>query len=70
VFVVFLLRRCQKEHTAAHFAIASSLMSIVATGAGPLAGYLAGRLGYPTFFAIAFAASAPGVALTFFVPKE
>jgi PAT family beta-lactamase induction signal transducer AmpG len=70
VFVVFLMRRCAKEHRAVHFAIASSLMSIVATGAGPTAGYLAGRLGYPLFFAVAFAASLPGVALTFLVPHE
>lgn len=70
IFVVFMMRRCHGEHKAAHFAIASSLMSIVATAAGPVAGFLAQELGYARFFALAFAASLPGVLLTFVVPKE
>jgi PAT family beta-lactamase induction signal transducer AmpG len=70
VFVIFLMRRCHGDHKAAHFAIATSLMSIVATGAGPVAAFLAERLGFPRFFALAFAASLPGVILTLRVPKE
>jgi len=70
VFVVFLMRRCDPAHRTVHFAIASSIMSLVATGAGPVAGHLAGALGFPRFFAVAFAASLPGVALTFLVPQE
>jgi MFS transporter, PAT family, beta-lactamase induction signal transducer AmpG len=67
---VFLMRRCLKEHKAAHFAIGSALMSLASTAAGVSSGYLVQPLGYPVFFALAFAASLPGVALAFFVPKE
>ncbi len=67
---VFLMWRCAKEHKAAHFAIGSALMSLASTGAGVASGYLLSPVEYPTFFAIAFAASLPGVALAFVVPKE
>lgn len=67
---VFLMRRCAKEHKAAHYAIASALMSVMMTVAGVASGHLVSRLGYPTFFALAFAASLPGVALAWFVPQE
>ena len=68
--VVFLMRRCAPEHKAAHFAIGSALMSIAATAAGPLSGYLAQRAGFPVLFLIAFAVSLPGVALAWAVPHE
>lgn len=67
---VFLLRRCSPEHKAAHFAIGSALMSVASTGAGVASGFLLSRMGYPAFFALAFAASLPGVILTRVVPKE
>lgn len=69
-FVVFLMRRCAPEHKAAHFAIGSALMSVAATAAGYGSGFLAERLGYPIFFALAFAASLPGVVLALLVPKD
>jgi PAT family beta-lactamase induction signal transducer AmpG len=69
-FSVFLMRRCGAEHRAAHFAIATALMSVASTGAGAVSGYVAEPLGYPTFFAIAFMASLPGVALSWLVPRE
>jgi PAT family beta-lactamase induction signal transducer AmpG len=67
---VFLMRRCSREHKAAHYAIASALMSVMATGAGVSSGYLVSRLDYPLFFALAFAASLPGVVLAWFVPQD
>ena len=67
---VFLMRRCAKEHKAAHFAMASALMSVTATVAGVSSGYLVERLGYPVFFALAFAASLPGLVLAWLVPKD
>jgi PAT family beta-lactamase induction signal transducer AmpG len=67
---VFLLRRCSPEHKATHFAIVSALMSVASTFAGVSSGFLLEHLGYPAFFALAFAASLPGVVLTRFVPKE
>jgi MFS transporter, PAT family, beta-lactamase induction signal transducer AmpG len=67
---VFLMRRCLPSHKAAHFAIGSALMSVAATLVGFKSGALVTAIGYPAFFAIAFAASLPGVILTWFVPKE
>jgi MFS transporter, PAT family, beta-lactamase induction signal transducer AmpG len=46
------------------------LMSLASTVAGWRSGYLLAPLGYPAFFALAFAVSLPGVALAFVVPKE
>src|SRR5262249_45827421 len=69
-FSVFVMRRCRPEHKSAHFAIATALMTVASTGAGAVSGYVAEPLGYPTFFALAFAVSLPGVALAWFVPKE
>jgi PAT family beta-lactamase induction signal transducer AmpG len=67
---VFLMRRCSREHKAAHYAIASALMSVMMTAAGVSSGYLVSRLGFPAFFALAFVASLPGVVLAGFVPNE
>jgi len=67
---VFLMRRCAAEHKAAHYAIASALMSVMATAAGVSSGYLVNHLGFPVFFTLAFAASLPGLALAWWVPQE
>jgi PAT family beta-lactamase induction signal transducer AmpG len=67
---IFLMRRCLPEHKAAHYAIGTALMSLASTGAGVTSGFLVSHLGYPLFFAVAFACSIPGVILTFWVPKE
>jgi PAT family beta-lactamase induction signal transducer AmpG len=67
---VFLMRRCAKEHKAAHYAIASALMSVMSTAAGVSSGYLVSALGFPAFFALAFAASLPGMALAWWVPQD
>ena len=69
-FAIFLMRRCASDHKAAHYAIGTALMSLASTGAGVASGFLVTRLGYPIFFALAFAASIPGVILTRWVPKE
>jgi MFS transporter, PAT family, beta-lactamase induction signal transducer AmpG len=67
---VFLMRRCARDHKAAHFAIGSALMSVASTAAGVSSGYLVERAGFPALFLIAFAASLPGVALAWVVPHE
>ncbi len=67
---VFLMRRCAKEHKAAHYAIASALMSVMSTTAGVSSGYLVARFGYASFFALAFAASLPGMVLAWLVPQD
>jgi PAT family beta-lactamase induction signal transducer AmpG len=67
---VFLMRRCAREHKAAHYAIASALMTVMMTGSGWASGHLVARLGFTTFFALAAAAAIPGIALAWFVPQE
>jgi MFS transporter, PAT family, beta-lactamase induction signal transducer AmpG len=67
---VFLMRRCAKDHKAAHFAIGSALISVASTAAGVSSGYLVARAGFPPLFALAFAVSLPGVALAWVVPQE
>jgi PAT family beta-lactamase induction signal transducer AmpG len=66
---VFLMRRCQGAHKAAHFAIASALMSVATTVTGSASGYLVAEVGFGKFFLIAFAASLPGVLFSRFSPK-
>lgn len=70
VLMVFLMRRCAAPFKSSHFAIGSALMSVAATVAGSASGYLADRLGFTAFFAIAFVASIPGVVLSRLVPSE
>ncbi|WP_437561100.1 MFS transporter [Sorangium sp. So ce542] len=70
VLVVFLMRRCVDGYKSSHFAIGSALMSVSATFAGSVSGYLAASVGFTAFFAIAFAASIPGVVLSRWVPRE
>lgn len=69
-FVVFLTRRCVGASRAAHFAVATSLMSVAGTAAGAASGYIAEWVGFPVLFALAFIASIPGVLLARRVPTE
>ncbi|MDI1475806.1 MFS transporter [Polyangium sp. y55x31] len=69
-FMVFIMRRCQGAYRATHFAIGSALMSLATTLAGSVSGHLAERVGFTTFFLIAFAASIPGVIVSMFVPTN
>ncbi|WP_437977498.1 MFS transporter [Sorangium sp. So ce295] len=70
VLAVFLMRRCVDGYKSSHFAIGSALMSVSATFAGSASGYLAASAGFTAFFAIAFAASIPGVVLSRLVPRD
>lgn len=69
-FMVFLMRRCEGEYKASHFAVGSALMSVVTTAAGPLSGFVAEQVGFTGLFLFAFAASLPGVMLSRVVPKD
>lgn len=68
VFMVYLMRCPLPGHRAAHFAILTALMSVGFTLLGPIAGFLADRLGYPMYFALTFVVSVPGMALIPFLP--
>jgi PAT family beta-lactamase induction signal transducer AmpG len=69
-FAVFLMRQARGEYKTSHFAIGTSLMSVATTLLGTASGHLADSLGYTYFFALAFAASIPGVILSFKVPTD
>ena len=69
-FTVFIMRRCAGEYRASHFAIGTALMSVATTVAGGASGFIADRVGFVVFFAIAFAASLPGVVLARVVPTD
>jgi PAT family beta-lactamase induction signal transducer AmpG len=68
--MVFLMRRSSGEYKTSHFAMGTSLMSVAMTLLGSASGYIADELGFVAFFAIAFAASLPGVILAFKAPTE
>lgn len=70
VLLVFLMRRARGEYKTSHFAIGSSLMSLATTLLGTVSGHIAQAIGFTGFFALAFVASLPGVALSFKVPTE
>ncbi len=68
VLMVYLMRICQKEHKASHFALLTALMSLSFTIAGASSGFLAERTGYPLYFALSVAATIPMMILAFRVP--
>lgn len=67
---VFILRRSAGQFKASHAAFCTALMSLATTFVGTPSGYLASRVGFPLFFAVAFLASIPGVLLARMVPTE
>ena len=69
-FTSFILRLCQGTWKTMHFAFASSLMSVAATVAGTVSGYVFSSVGAESFFLVAFFASLPGVAASFVVRKK
>lgn len=70
VLTVFLMRRCSDAYKASHFAIGTAIMSVAVTITGTISGDIAERVGFTAFFAIAFAASIPGVILSRRVPAD
>jgi MFS transporter, PAT family, beta-lactamase induction signal transducer AmpG len=67
---VFLMQRCRKEFSAAHFAFATSIVSLASTFSGFASGPINEAVGHPTFFLIAFLASIPSLILVLVVPKD
>lgn len=70
VFMVYLMRCCDPAHKAAHMAILTALMSVSFTFAGVASGFLAGWLGFSTYFAFTFLAAIPGMVLIAFIPHK
>ncbi|BDG07042.1 AmpG family muropeptide MFS transporter [Anaeromyxobacter paludicola] len=61
--LALILRACDKRYSATQYALLSSLFGLGRTLSGIPSGYLAQRLGYPAFFALAVAAAVPGLLL-------
>ena len=68
VLVTYLLRTCKPEHSAAHYAIGSAIMSVGGTVLGAYSGKIVHAHGYVGLFLIAFAASVPAMLLLPFIP--
>lgn len=69
-FVNFIMRTCKKEYTAAHYAIATSLMALSSMFASFFSGFLAVKLGWTTYFVFCFYASIPGLIVLAFLPLK
>jgi PAT family beta-lactamase induction signal transducer AmpG len=67
----FIMRHAATgAYKASHFAMATSLMTLGMTGLGSASGFIAAEVGFVYFFALAFAASLPGVILSFWAPSD
>jgi PAT family beta-lactamase induction signal transducer AmpG len=62
-FVAFLMSLTQQRFTATQFALLSAFASVGRVWVGPLAGVLAGSIGWPAFFLVAAAMAIPPVVL-------
>ena len=60
-FMVFIQRTTRPAFKAAHFSIATSIMSVSATLAGVFSGWIAEWLGWPLYFGFTFLATIPGM---------
>lgn len=59
----YMMRLCNTEYRASHFALATGIMSLSLTLTGVAAGFVAQHLGWVGFFIVTFAASVPGMLL-------
>jgi PAT family beta-lactamase induction signal transducer AmpG len=70
VLMTYLMRICNAEFKAAHYAIGSGLMSLTGVLTGVVSGFITAQIGYSLFFGLSFIMSLPGMVLAFFVPKK
>ena len=68
--VVFLIQRSRGVFSASHYAFATAIVSLGSTLSGYVSGPLDQHLGHPIFFALAFVASWPALAIVWYVPKD
>lgn len=68
VLTVFILRTCQPEYKASHFAVGTAIMSLFSTFFGGFGGLIVEAIGYLDMFLLAFFASIPSMLFLFFVP--
>ena len=70
VLTVFLLRICLPQYKAAHYAIASGLMSVFGILGGVYAGQCAQHFGYAVTYLVSFWASVPGLICAWMVWRK
>jgi PAT family beta-lactamase induction signal transducer AmpG len=68
VLIVFIMRTCNPEFKAAHYAVASAIASLGGTVIGGFGGVLVEAVGYVNLYLIAFAAALPSMACMLFLP--
>jgi PAT family beta-lactamase induction signal transducer AmpG len=64
VYANFLMRQCDPEHRAAHYAFATSLMAITSIVGGAISGFIADPLSYAAYFGVASLLAIPSVVLS------
>lgn len=67
--IAYLLGCCEPRHSATHYALLSSLSGVLGRLLGGGAGYLAARLGFPTFFFLTMVCALPGLWLARRLPR-
>lgn len=70
VLMVYLMRLCQADFKAAHYAIGSAIMSLGSTLVGGFGGFLVEAFGYTRLFILGFLASIPSMILLFWIPMH
>ncbi len=65
---VYIMRTCNPNFKAAHYAFGTAIMLIPAALIGGFAGQMIESMGYVNFFVFAFLASIPSMLVMFFVP--
>ena len=61
--LALVTRLCDRQYSATQYALLSSLFGLGRWASGPPSGWLAERLGYPSFFVMAAVAAVPGLLL-------
>jgi MFS transporter, PAT family, beta-lactamase induction signal transducer AmpG len=69
-FSVYLMRLCAGKYKAAHFALATALMSVAATSSGAASGFIAKAVGFTAFFWLASIAAVPSLVLSWVVARR
>lgn len=68
--MVYLMRLCNPQFKAAHFAIGSAIMSLGSTLIGGFGGIIVEQFGYSNLFIFGFFATIPAMLLLFFIPMH
>lgn len=68
--MIYLMRLCQPEFKAAHFAIGTAIMSLGSTFIGGFGGIIVEKLGYTNLFLMGFASTIPSMCLLFWLPLK